>query len=156
EVAGDAALRAEQLEGYRGSPGIHGVVAAYREDRDVRLVEPANELHVTEDAGVAGEVELRPVLDLDDDAARLPHVVPVGVRARMVCIREGELDPGSLDGAPLVRIEDVLDTLLALQPPGELDRSDHRAAVLLRQSDGVAEMVAVAVGERDHVDSLGL
>ena len=71
-------------------------------------------------------------------------------------VRERELDSGRLDGAALVRVEDVLETLLALQPVGHLDRRDDGAAVLLRELDGVAEMVAVAVGERDHVDPLGL
>ena len=46
--------------------------------------------------------------------------------------------------------------MLHLQPVGELDRRNHRAGVLLRQLDGVADVVAVAVRERDHVDALRL
>ena len=46
------------------SSRIHGVVAADRQDRDVGRVEAADDgLHVAEHARVAGEVELRPVLD---------------------------------------------------------------------------------------------
>ena len=71
-------------------------------------------------------------------------------------VRERELDSRGLDGAALVRVEDVLEPLLALQPVGHLDRRDDGAAVLLRELDGVAEVVAVAVRERDHVDPLGL
>ena len=74
----------------------------------------------------------------------------------MVRVRERELDSGGLDRPALVRVEDVLDALLALEPVGHLDRRDDGAAVLLRQLDGVAEVVAVAVRERDHVDPLGL
>jgi len=35
--------------------------------------------------------------------------------------------------------------VLDLQPVGELDRRNDRAAVLLREVDGVAQMVAVGV-----------
>ena len=62
----------------------------------------------------------------------------------------------AVDRAALVRVEHVLDALLALQPPGELHRADHGAAVLLRELDRVAEVVSVAVREGDHVDPLRL
>jgi hypothetical protein len=45
--------------------------------------------------------------------------------------------------------------VLDLEPVGELDRRDDGAAVLLRERDRVAEMVAVRVRERDDVDALG-
>ena len=41
-------------------------------DRDIGLVQAPDQLHVTEDGRVASEVELRPVLDLDHEAAGSP------------------------------------------------------------------------------------
>src|SRR6185437_3997832 len=149
-------LRAEELEREGRLLGVHGVVAADREDRDVGLVEPADDLHVPEHARVAGEVELRAVLDCGDDANGLAHVLEIVVRARVMRVRERELDAGGLDGAAFVRVEDVLDALLALEPVGQLDRGDDGAAVLLRQLDGVAHVVAVTVCERDDVEPFGL
>jgi hypothetical protein len=46
-------------------------VVADRQDGDVGLVDAPDQLHVAEDARVAGEVDLRPVLERHDDAARL-------------------------------------------------------------------------------------
>ena len=63
-VAWDAARRAEQLERDPGLARVHREVAADRQDRHVGRVDPRDQLHVAEDAGVAGEVELRPVLEL--------------------------------------------------------------------------------------------
>ena len=40
---------------------------------------PPDQLHVAEDARVTGEVDLRPVLERDDDPARLARVVPSSV-----------------------------------------------------------------------------
>ena len=70
-VAGHAALRAEQLDRDGGLARAHRVVVADRQDRDVGLVDAADQLHVAEDARVAGEVERLAVLGLDDDARRL-------------------------------------------------------------------------------------
>src|SRR5439155_7091438 len=52
-VAGDAALRPQQLERYAGLARVHREVAADRQNGDVRAVDPADQLHVAEDAGVA-------------------------------------------------------------------------------------------------------
>ena len=51
----------------RGDPSCS---ARRWEHGDVRLVDPADQGHVAEDARVAREVELRPVLHFDDDSRR--------------------------------------------------------------------------------------
>ena len=70
-------------------------------------------------------------------------------------VRERELDAVDLDGAAFVRAEDVLDALLA-EPAASSTGATTVAAVLLRELDRVADVVAVAVRDRDHVDALGL
>jgi hypothetical protein len=45
---------------------------------------------------------------------------------------------------------------LLAEPAGELEEGDDGGAVLLRDRDRVADMVAVAVRDRDHVGALGL
>src|SRR5581483_6916294 len=152
-MARHAALDAEQLERECRLAWIHRVVAADREDGDVRLVQPGDELHVAEDARVAGEVDPGAVHP-DDDAARLSHVLEVVVRGRVVRVREREGHTVDVDRAALVRVADVLELVLDLQPVGELDGRDDGRAVLLRDLDGVAEMVAVRVRERDDVGAL--
>src|SRR5207302_3146 len=76
------------------------------------------------------------------------------VRGRVMRVRQGERDPVDVDGAALVRVADVLQLVLDLQPVGELNRGDDGGAVLLRELDGVAEMVAVCMREGDDVDAL--
>ena len=44
---------------------------------------------------------------------------------------------------------------LGSEPIGELDRARRPCTVLLRERDGVADVVAVPVRDRDHVDALG-
>src|SRR5205823_13398225 len=56
-VAGNAALGAEQLERKSRPFGAQGVVIADREHCEIGRVEPADELHIAEDARVAGEVD---------------------------------------------------------------------------------------------------
>ena len=72
----------------------------------------------------------------------------------MVRVRKGEADAVDGDGSTLVRVEDVLQLVLDLEPVGELYRRDDRAAVLFSQLDCVAEMVSMPVRDRDHVDAL--
>src|SRR5581483_11150999 len=148
-MARHAALDAEQLERECRLAWIHRVVAADREDGDVRLVQPGDELHVAEDARVAGEVDPGAVHP-DDDAARLSHVLEVVVRGRVVRVREREGHTVDVDRAALVRVADVLELVLDLQPVGELDGRDDGRAVLLR----VLRALRVAVQERVDVDAL--
>src|SRR4051794_25120311 len=151
-VRGDAALDADQLECDGCLARAHRVVIADREDGDVRLVDAADQLHVAEHAGVAREVEHGAVLGGDDDAARLSCVRAVRRRARVECIDEGELDAVDIDGAALVEADalGVVDALPA-EPAGELDLCEDGRTVLLRDRDGVADVVAVPVRQRDHV-----
>ena len=68
-----------------------------------------------------------------------------------------ELHAVDVDRAALVRARQlvVVDALLA-QPTGQLDDRNDGGAVLLRDVDGVADVVAVPVRDRDDVRPLGL
>src|SRR5204862_5740579 len=69
-VARHAASDAGQLERDRRLLRPPREVVADREDGDVRLVDPPDQLHIREDARIPSEVERRPVLEADDDSAR--------------------------------------------------------------------------------------
>src|SRR6516165_10493631 len=77
-VTGNAPLRPEQLQCDDRSSRVHGEVSADRQDGNVRFVHAPDQLHVAEDAGVAGEIELKPVLQLDHAAARRAAVAAIG------------------------------------------------------------------------------
>ena len=158
-MAREAALRPQKLERDGRFPWVHREMAADGEDGQVGLVDPADQLHVPEDARVSGEVDLLAILELEDEAGRfaqgehtvLPHA------ARVARVRHGDLDAGHLDRAALVRcFAVVLGKPLRGKPVADLDHGDHRTSELLRQLDRLSEMVAVGVSERDQVDAFGL
>ena len=75
----------------------------------------------------------------------------------MVRVREGDLDPVPLERAALVPGESrILGEPLRREPAAQLDDRDHGAVEALGQVDGLADVVVVAVRERDQVDALGL
>ena len=154
-MARHAARDAEQLERDGGLARAHRVVVADRQDRDVGLVDAADQLHVPEHARVPGEIDGRAVRRLEHDARRLAGVGPVGRGARVERVRERELRAVDVDRAALVRSLQLrlVDTLLA-EPAAQLDERDDLAVVLLGQGDRVSDMIAVPVRDRDHVDAL--
>src|SRR5439155_7826959 len=110
-----------------------------------------------EDAGVAGEVDGRPVLEAQHEPGSLAEIVAIVGRARVEGVHDRELDAACLDGAALVGTGHLPDVCALLAEPAfELDEGHDLGLELLAQLDGLADVVAVAVGERDHVDPLGL
>ena len=156
-MRGHAAADAEQLERHGGLAWAHREVVADRQDRDVRLVDAPDQLHVAEDARVAREVELRPVLDLDHEACRLAEIGAVVRARRMLRVGERDLDSVGLHCAALVRrVRDVLGEPLPGKPVSDLDDRDDVGIVLLREVEGAAHMVGVTMCDSDQVDPLGL
>jgi hypothetical protein len=156
-VARDAALRAEQLEGDSRLVCSHGEVVADRQDDEIGLVEARDQGHVPEDARVAGEVDPEAALEPEHDPARLAGVRSVRGARRVEGVRQRHLHAVDVDRAALVdRVPRVLGDTLAGEPASQLDLRDDGAGVPLRERDGVADVVAVAVREQDQVDALGL
>jgi hypothetical protein len=155
EVARHAALGADQLECDGCFARSHGVVIADRDDRDVGFVDAADQLHVAEHAGVSGEIERRAVGGLQHDSRRLAGVGAVRRGARMERVRQRDLHAIDVDRAALVRSVHIRfgNTLLP-EPAAELDERDDLAVVLFREADGVSDVVAVPMRERDDVDAL--
>jgi hypothetical protein len=133
-------------------------VPADRQHRDVRRVDAPDQLHVAEDARVAGEVDLLAVLELHDDACGLAEVVAVVGRARVESVHERELDPFGLDRPAFVRARYVVRLrAFVLEPALELDhRHDRHGAVLLAEIDHRADMVPVPVRRRNHIATVGI
>ena len=89
--------------------------------------------------------------------AEVDRRVAVHDAARVPRVRERDLDARFLDRAALVPpFRVVLGKALTREPVADLDQRDHGTAEALRELHRLAEMVAVAVGEHDQVDPLGL
>src|SRR5215468_10090148 len=101
-VTGNAPLRPKQLQGDDRSARVHGEVSTDRQDGDVRFVHAPDQLHVTEDTGIAGKIELKPVLQLDHAAARRAAVAAIGRATRVPGVCQGDLDPFDGDCPALV------------------------------------------------------
>src|SRR5439155_24807280 len=97
-MARDAALAAEQLERDAGLARVHREVPADWEDGDVRRVDPADQLHVAENARVPGEVDRGAVFEREHEPGRLAQVGPVVGCTRVEGIHESELHAGRLNG----------------------------------------------------------
>ena len=133
-------------------------MAADRKHGELGRVDPTDQLHVREDAGVAGEVDRATVFERDDEPGRLARIRPVVGPARVEGVDERELHAVDVDSSALVRPGEVVDLgPLVLEPAFQLDHGDDRLRLeLLRQLDGLADVVGVSVRDRDHVDALGL
>src|SRR5919197_3603072 len=75
----------------------------------------------------------------------------------MECVRQRELAAGGLDGSAFVRAGQLIERgALAAEPSLQLDDRDDRRVELLRQLHRLADVIGVAVRDRDDVDSLRL
>jgi hypothetical protein len=132
-------------------------VATDWEDGEVGLVDPADQLHVPEDAGVAREVNLLAVLELDDQAGCLAQVFEVVAARGVKSVGQRDLHALLFDRAALVAaFGRLIRKALHGEPVAQLDHRDDRALEALGQLDSLADVVGVAVRERDQVDALGI
>src|SRR6185312_3611228 len=96
--------------------------AADRQQQDVDRVAFGDQLHVGEEAGVAGVVD-RLAADVDQHPRRVADHGAVGQRVGVPGGHELDPAPVEADGAAEVRVADVLHPLLA-EPAGQLDQAD--------------------------------
>ena len=168
-MTGNHQVRTHQAGGARPLPHPHGELAAHRQDRHLRPVHLADELHVAEQTGVAGVVHGDAVVVGHDVAAHGPTGVvehPLGQwarqhvvrqRVRVVRLRHGDLQV--LDGdratgiqvAHRVRWHPHLGRDLA-----QLVVADEGGPGSLADLVTVADVVGVAVGAEHDVRPLHL
>jgi hypothetical protein len=146
---------ADELAGADRVAAVHRVVAADRHQEDVDVAAFGDQLHVAEQAGVAGVVDGR-LADLDHQPGGRPDRDPVRGRVGVPGGDEGDVAPVVLDGASQVRVLDRLDPLFA-KPVRELDQGDRLGAGPFEHRDRVGDVVGVAVADRDvgRLDLLG-
>jgi len=124
---------------------------------------PRDQLHVAEEAGVAGVID-RFATDRDDEAGsladrrafvgRVRRVLRAGHRVRVKRLDELDRAPVELDRPAEVGVEGLLDAVRS-EPDGRLDDRDRRGAGPLTQADSVGDVVGMAVGQK-HVGRLNL
>jgi hypothetical protein len=146
----DRQLRVDELRGLRRIDDPHGEVVADRKQCHVeRAVHLGDQLHVQEETGVAGVIDLLAVHG-DHDPRGIAERLAVGpgrpvVRDRQLDVAEGEL-PSPAD------VQRMRGQAALLEPARDLVvRNDERLGVL-RDLDRVADVIAVAVRDDDGVE----
>ena len=157
---------ADELGRDHGVVAIHRVVAADRQQRDVDRVALGDQLHVAEQAGVAGVVD-GDAADVDQQARRRCRVtIPCSALKGdssepaivFVCQAGTSLiQPQSNSTVPPRLGSLTAVDALAFEPLGDLDDRDAVGAGALRDRDRVGDVVDVAVADRDvgRLDLLG-
>src|SRR3712207_2809049 len=143
----------------RGLVGSHDDPVADRQEGEVGAVELPDQLHIAEDRGVPGVVELEAALELYDVAHRratVDHGPVLSLDARGVeGVRRSYLDPPDLGCAAYLDRRYVLDAL-ALEVGNDLEVGDRRRAGLSRDRNGVGKVVEVPVGYEHRVELVDL
>lgn len=154
EVHRDDDLRAQKLARVGGFVGTHGEDVADGDHGDLRRVELVDDVHVTEDVGVTGVVNLHASGGLEHVSASfaaVDHLTVVFDSAGVVGVDHGDANIGDRGRAAFVHREDVLCALLC-HPLTELIDADNGGLVLPGEFDGVSDVVSVAVGAEHDVD----
>src|SRR5260370_5977796 len=156
EVHRHHGLHAEELGRLGGALRAHGVEAADRQKCDVELRQLGEQRHVAEDVGVAGEVDLEPVLELDHKAACVAPVDDVaavlGDAARVLGVDKGDLDAVDVDCAALVGADDLVSfQTLRAEPRADLEVADNRRLGAARYLERVMDVVEMAVRDEHQV-----
>ena len=139
-----------------GLEGAHdGPVADWQEGK-VRTVELADELHVTENGGVACVVEPEATIELQDITYGITSVDNGSILLRDAGGVEGmgrsDLDSTNLlGGRALHNWHPVLDPL-ALEIGEDLEVRHYGRSGLLREGYDVVEVIEVPVGDEDRVE----
>src|SRR5215467_10370491 len=153
EVHRDHGLHAEQLHRLCGPPGTHRVEVAHRQEGNLGLVQLFDERHVAEHVGIAREVDLEAVFELDDVAHWFPGRGTVRRGREVFGVHHREADPVDLHGAALAEGDHILDALLG-QPGADLERGQHLRVGRLGYLHRVRHVVAVAVSDQHDVKAV--
>jgi len=133
---------------------IHRVDAADAQARDVRLPPLTDDLHVAEDHRVTRVIEARAVLQRNNIAAcftPIEDLIAIRNTAAMHRVCHGHFDAIALDRAAFIKADDVLYALF-VEPGDGLKNADCSGVVLGGQTQCIADMIEVWVGDEQRVD----
>ncbi len=109
----------------------------------------ADQAHITEQAGIAGQINLFTGLGGEQEAGR---VAAIGaVRQPRAMHRLGQLEVTEGVFVPAADVLPVGVNPLRLQPVGDLKIGDHWCACAPGDAQRVADVIPVPVGEQDEV-----
>src|SRR5581483_11301581 len=150
--AGDTALFGDmKLIGELYKPDL-----ADGEQGEVRLVEFGDELHVAEKGGVAGVIEREAAGKAKNQAGGFAGVDAHAVVVNgigMEGVGQGDFEGTDFLRAALAHGARFLGEALAFDPQAGLVDGDDRGPVLLGECEQVAEMIGMAMGEEDGVET---
>ena len=150
-VDGEDGFGAEEFGGEEGMVGAHGEGVADGEAGEIDFVEFAEELHVGEEGGVAGEVDgfgFAAVFELDDPAAGLAAVGAVGEGGGVKGDGVGDGAEGEGFGAAVVHIDDVWGALF-FEVGGDFVVGGDGGVGAFGDGEGVFGVVKVGVADED-------
>ena len=135
----------QQLAGDERIVRVHGEVAADGQNSVVERVELGQQLHIAEESGVAGKVQL--------GAVEVEHYA-AGMTAGNACAVEGEgetnLAERELEGAAEVHSVSLAASLLC--QTADFSSRDDGCITILGDFKSAAEMVEMTVADEDVVD----
>src|SRR5579859_858366 len=149
----DNRLGPQQAASVGSFAGSHGEVIANGQQGEVWFVEIVHKLHVAEDRGVAGVVDLQSILEFENVAARVAGVDDLAFvldAAGVQGVDHGHADICHHLRSAFVHGLEVFNSLLS-QPGAELKNSNHRRLVLAGNFHYVAGVIKVAVGDQNYV-----
>jgi hypothetical protein len=131
-------------------------VVADRKQRAVGGVKIGDQFHVAENGGIAGVIDRESAGQADDVAAGFAAVndlIAVLNAAGVEGVRHRDFDLADRLRAAFVHAADICHAL-RFEPQGRLVNGDDLRLEPLAESDGVADVVEVAVGDEHHVEAV--
>lgn len=142
---GDNVFCLQQLAGDKCIIGVHSEVAADRKHCVFKNIELGQQLHIAEECGVTGEVQLSAV-EIDDDTA--------GVTAGNAAAVEGQcqayLAEGKLKGA--AKMHSVCFAAGILRQTTDFGSGDDGSVTIFGDFKGTAQMVEVTVADENIIN----
>lgn len=142
---GDNVFCLQQLAGDKCIIGVHSEVAADGKHCVFKSIELGQQLHITEECGVTGEVQLSAV-KIDDDTAG----VTAGNAAAVEGQRQAYLAEGKLKGA--AKMHSVCFAAGILRQTADFGSGDDGSVTIFGDFKGTAQMVEVTVADENIIN----
>ena len=155
-VDGNDAGGVDELDGFEGVVGPHGVVVADGEEGEVDAGF-ADEFHIAEEGGVGGVVDGGTVLEFEEEAGGVAAVTAAWDGRSVEGEGEFDVDPAEVVTAAVLHAVDVFEGLgVGLEPLPDFEVGDDGRAGAFGDLEGVAEVVFVSVGDENEVGVDGI